>query len=96
VLFTFDPEKSARNAAERGLPFERVRDMDWQNSYIVEDTRRDWGELRYKAFGVMDGRLHIAVFTPRDDTIRIISFRRASRSEERMYAEERPGRTARR
>ena len=29
------------------------------------DDRRDWGERRFKAFGMMDGRLHIAVFTPR-------------------------------
>ena len=98
MRFTFDPEKSARNAAERGLSFERAGDMDWANAYIVEDTRRNWGELRYKAFGMMDGRLHIAVFTPRRDTIRIISFRRASRKEESLYEQEttRPGRDARR
>src|SRR4051794_34727607 len=31
--------------------------MDWKNTYITEDTRRDWGEPRYKAFAIMDGRL---------------------------------------
>jgi uncharacterized protein len=94
LQFIFDFAKSARDAAERGLPFDRVADMDWKNAYIVEDTRRDWGEPRYKAFAMMDGCLHIAVFTPREDTIRIISLRRASRQEERLYDQEigRPGR----
>ena len=88
MQFSFDPEKSARNVTERHLPFERVREMDWQNAYIVKDDRQDWGERRFKAFGMLDGRLHIAVFTPRNDTLRIISFRRASRQEERVYGQE--------
>jgi uncharacterized DUF497 family protein len=41
MAVTFDPEKNARNIAERGLSFERVADLDWETAVIAEDTRRD-------------------------------------------------------
>ena len=36
-----DPEKNARNIAERGLSFERVVELEWDTALIVEDTRTD-------------------------------------------------------
>jgi uncharacterized protein len=60
-----------------------------------EDTRRDYGEMRLRVFAYLDGRLHIAVVTPRGEDLHVISFRRASRKEERLYENEkgRSGRT---
>ena len=40
----FDPDKSAKNAAERELEFELVADLDWAQAIVVEDERRDYGE----------------------------------------------------
>ena len=34
MAITFDPEKNARNIAERGLSFERVADLDWATAVI--------------------------------------------------------------
>jgi uncharacterized DUF497 family protein len=34
MAVTFDPEKNARNIAERGLSFERVADLDWETAVI--------------------------------------------------------------
>jgi uncharacterized DUF497 family protein len=31
----FNPEKNARNIAERGLSFERVADLDWETAVIA-------------------------------------------------------------
>lgn len=45
-------------------------------------------ELRYVTFGVSErGRLLVVSHTERDDTIRIISARRASRRERTIYEE---------
>jgi uncharacterized DUF497 family protein len=85
MAVTFDPEKNARNIAERGLSFERAAELDWGTAMIVEDTRRDYGEPRLRVIARLDGRLHALIVTPRGEDLRVISFRRASRREVRLY-----------
>ena len=85
LAVTFDPDKDARNIAERGLSFERVADLDWDTAVIIVDTRRDYGELRMRVMARLDGVLHAAVVTPRGEDLRVISFRRANRREVRLY-----------
>ena len=65
MAFTFDPEKSAGNVANRGLPFELVEQLEWETAMIVEDIRRDYGEARLQVLALMQGRLYAAVVTPR-------------------------------
>jgi uncharacterized DUF497 family protein len=89
ALSEFDPAKSAKNRRNRGIGFERFAEMDMDTAIAVEDTRRDYGERRLRVLGYIDGKLHAAVITPRGDTIRVISLRRANRREERAYAKER-------
>jgi hypothetical protein len=48
IAVTFDPEKNAKNIAERGLSFERVAEFDWDAALIAEDIRRDYGETRLR------------------------------------------------
>ena len=85
MAITFDPDKNARNIAERGLSFERVAELDWDTALIAEDTRGDYGEPRLLVMALLDGRLHAAVVTPRGEDLRVISFRRANRREVRLY-----------
>jgi uncharacterized protein len=73
----FDPKKNARNVAQRGLSFERVAEIDLLAAHTLIDDRRDYGEVRYRAFGQLDGRLHAVVYTETDAGIRVISLRRA-------------------
>ncbi|CAM5527174.1 BrnA antitoxin family protein [Eoetvoesiella caeni] len=42
----FDPMKSRRNIALRGLSFERAAEMDFETALIVADNRHDYGEER--------------------------------------------------
>ena len=84
---SFDPAKNARNIAERGLPFERVAEMDWETALAEEDVRKDYGERRLRVFGLIGQRLHIAVVTMRGDTIHVISFRKANDREVKRYGE---------
>jgi uncharacterized DUF497 family protein len=89
VLIEFDPAKSAKNLRNRGIGFDRFAEMDLARAISVEDTRKAYGERRLRVLGDIDGKLHAAVITPRGETMRVISLRRANRREERAYAKER-------
>ena len=75
---SFDPAKSHRNEVERGLPFSLVLDLDGSSALIKEDTRRNYGERRFQVLGLIQGRLHAVVFTPRHDKVHVISLRKAN------------------
>lgn len=82
---SFDPAKSHRNEAERGLPFSLVVDLEWDSALIDLDTRKDYGESRYLVLGLIHGRLHAMVFTPRADKVHVISLRKANTREVHKY-----------
>jgi uncharacterized DUF497 family protein len=76
---TYDPAKNARNIELRGLSFEQVVDFEFETALFSPDVRRDYGE------GWLRGRLHALVFTETEDGIRVISFRKANKREEKIY-----------
>ncbi len=82
----FDPAKSDRNRDERGLPFDRVSDFDIAGALLAVDERKAYGEVRYVALGLLDGRLHVLCFTEAPDGIRVISLRKAHAREVARYA----------
>lgn len=81
----FDPEKNDRNIRDRGLSFERAADFDFGSAKFAEDLRRDYGERRYIALGMLDGRVHMLVFCEAHEGIRVISFRKANAREVKRY-----------
>ena len=81
----FDPIKNAKNLRERGLSFDQASGFDFNTAKIVEDRRRDYGEPRYLALGKLGRRVHMLVFSETASGIRIISFRKASRREVKLY-----------
>lgn len=82
---TFDPKKNADNIHERQLSFNEVSKLEWSSAVILEDVRKDYGERRFRVFGYIDERLYAVVFTPREDAIHIISFRKANSREVKRY-----------
>ena len=85
MRITFDPVKNAKNIAERGLSFELAQSLEWDTAVAIEDRRRDYGETRLRVLALLQGRLHAVVVTPREEELRVISFRKANRKEERLY-----------
>jgi uncharacterized protein len=83
----FDSTKSEINIKRRGLPFDKVVEFDWDTAVYSVDDRIEYGETRYIALGFLDVRLHVLCFTPIEDGIRIISFRKANRREVKRYEE---------
>jgi uncharacterized DUF497 family protein len=86
MRLSFDPAKSARNAQERGMPFDMVADFDWSTAFIAEDTREDYQERRFQALGFIAQHVCMLVFTPRADAVHVISLRRANQRERKRYA----------
>jgi uncharacterized protein len=85
VHITFDPSKNERNIRERGLSFEQVRDFDFETALIEVDVRREYGETRLVALGVLHNRVHVLCFTETPKGIRVISFRKANDREAARY-----------
>jgi uncharacterized DUF497 family protein len=60
-----DSAKSEKNVLVRGVPFELAAEFAWDSALIAEDLRKDYGERRFQALGLIGDRLHMMVFTPR-------------------------------
>jgi uncharacterized DUF497 family protein len=85
VILTFDASKSERNVALRGIPFALATAFEWDSALIVEDLRREYGESRFQALGLIEGRLYMLVFTPRLGKVHVISLRKANDREVKRY-----------
>ena len=48
-------------------------------------TQGDYGETRYRAWGLIDGKAYCLAFTDRNGTLRAISLRRARKKEIDRY-----------
>lgn len=82
----FDPSKDAANLAKHGLSLAEAMAFDFATAVISVDDRRDYGEVRHRAFGRIRGVGFMLVFVQVDDvTIRAISFRRAHEKEMRRH-----------
>lgn len=86
MKYEFDPAKNASNILKHGLSLEDAQWLEWDTAYILEDTRKAYPERRYQALGLIEERLHMLVFCmPDNQTIRVISLRRANSREVKIY-----------
>ncbi len=84
-MYEWDETKRRANRAKHRLDFTAIEGFDWDTAVIEPSYRND--ELRFTAIGYIGDRLHYVVFTERGSNIRIISLRKASKQEERRYAQ---------
>ena len=88
MRFAWDPEKARRNLSKHGVSFEEAA-MAFADPLSITrfDPDHSEDEDRFLLLGATHaGRLVVVAHTDRDDSIRIISARMASRSERRTYA----------
>jgi uncharacterized DUF497 family protein len=85
VDITYDPAKNASNIELRGLDFQRVAEFEFNSALFEVDERRDYGESRITAISTLDGVPHVLIFTMREESLRVISFRKANKREVRRY-----------
>ena len=81
----YDPKKSDKNVIARSLHFGQAFEFNWETALYSEDTRNNYPEKRYIAIGYLEKRLHVICFTPINESVRIISFRKANSREVKRY-----------
>jgi uncharacterized DUF497 family protein len=83
--FSFDPAKDQTNREKHGLSLEFGKHIFMNAVTTVMDARFDYGEDRFVSFGYSGADLYVCVYVVREDTIRLISVRRANDRETRRY-----------
>ena len=86
LKYEWDEPKNIENVAKHGVGFEAAEGFDWTAALVAEDTRRDYGEQRFRAISFIGSRLHVMVYTAHGDSVRIISLRKANAREVKSYA----------
>lgn len=81
----FDPAKDADNRRRRGIPLSFGALVLESRIGELEDTRRDYGEARHRAFGLVGGVWFVCVYTMRGRVTRIISVHRVREQEVRRW-----------
>jgi uncharacterized protein len=64
----FDPAKEAINLSKHGVSLGRWVDLDIKVTFV--DDRYDYGEVRYRAYGFIDGVAYCLAFTNRNGQVR--------------------------
>jgi uncharacterized protein len=83
----WDEEKRQRTLKERGLDFARCVEVFSGSTLDYQDDRHD--EQRWITWGMLDGKLVAIVRSePKPGVTRIISMRKATRSERKTYEQE--------
>ena len=95
-LFEWDTAKAQANRRKHRVSFEIARHVFDDPDALAEQDRIEGGELRWQTLGMVDGLLlvlvaHTVEFSDDepDETIRIISARRADGGERKRYEKER-------
>jgi uncharacterized protein len=93
IYFEWPPRKAEANKRKHKVSFESAARVfsDPFVSHEIEGT--DYGEVRFRATGEVDGELIVVSYTLREtpyeeeevEIVRIISARRATRGERRTY-----------
>jgi len=85
MRFEFDPSKSAANKAKHGIDFVEAQAL-WSDANRVEVPARPGLEPRWAVIGRIQQTTWAAFVTYRhENTVRIISVRRARKNEEAAY-----------
>ena len=89
LQFEWDARKDASIRTKNGIPFEEAATVFADpRSLTVPDPEHSRQEDRFVLLGLSYcGRLLVVVHTERGDNLRIISARKATRSERRQYGE---------
>jgi len=82
--FTFDKSKSLTNKIKHGIDFIEAQQL-WDDIDRVIIPAKDMNELRLFIIGKISNKFWSAIYTLRENKIRIISVRRSRTEEIRIY-----------
>jgi uncharacterized protein len=91
--FEWDDDKDRANIVKHKIDFDDAK-LVFDDAGIVDDPddTMDYGEDRYRAVGMVKGKVIAVFYTLRHARIRIITARKATHLEQVGYAEQNPPR----
>jgi uncharacterized protein len=92
MRFEWDEDKRRINLQKHSLDFKDAHLAFNDDAFVVEDPHDDYDETRYILLGMLAQSIIVISFTVRkDEVVRIISMRKASKREQESYVEQRFG-----
>jgi uncharacterized DUF497 family protein len=90
MLFEWDQSKNAQNRYKHQIDFETAKLVFEDPAHITDESTSASNEQRWLSIGSIEGAIVLAVVhtyrgEPPEERVRIISARRASRRERRLY-----------
>jgi uncharacterized DUF497 family protein len=83
--FAWDETKRQTNLAKHGLDFAEAESVFRGVTFSFEDDRFEYTEHRFIAIGLLRSTVVVTAHTEKENVIRIISMRRATGNEQRLY-----------
>ncbi len=84
MSFEFDPHKSEKNKEKHGIDFVEAQQL-WSDPDYIGFPARSLDEDRFALLAKIENKVWIAFYTVRKEKIRLISVRRARKSERQLY-----------
>jgi uncharacterized DUF497 family protein len=93
MKITWDENKSRSNQQKHRVSFETAQQVFDDPFHLSRQDRIEGGEQRWQSLGLVQGGVvllvaHTYTTTEREETVRIISARKADRSERRIYEQQ--------
>lgn len=88
MKFEWDEFKAKRDKTKHDVGFELAASFDFDSAVYILDDTADYGEERWLAISLIDFGIYALVFADRgDDVIRVISLRKATKEEIKLYVQ---------
>jgi len=83
--FEWDEAKRRKNLRRRSVDFAVAVQIFNGPVLIAEDSRRDYGERRYRALGQFEGQSYVVAYTLRDEVCHVITAWKVGKTSEKRY-----------
>lgn len=84
-MFVWDEDKRQVNLRKHGIDFADAEAIFRGVTLTAEDDREAYGEQRFLTLGLLEDQVVSVTHTERENEIRIISIRKATKHEARFY-----------
>jgi uncharacterized DUF497 family protein len=88
MSYEWDERKRRVNVKKHGIDFIDVPQVFDGDVVLLPDERFDYGEPRFIALGILKSQVVVVAYTERDENIRVISARKATKNEQIYYFQE--------
>lgn len=85
MKFIWDENKRVSNLNKHHLDFASAHLIFENDTFTFEDNRIAYYEQRFVTLGLLNGEVVVVVHTETENEIRVISLRKATKNEQKLY-----------